>query len=82
LGSIFEVVSEETGLTAEEIQAQTAEGVTLAEIIKANGGDLEAVKAALTETFSNFQDLNDQDVEQRVEAILNGNFAQPADDQE
>jgi hypothetical protein len=81
-GSIFEVVSEETGLTAEEIQAQTAEGVTLAEIIEANGGNLEAVKVALTETFSNFQDLDDQDVEQRVEAILNGNFAQPADGQE
>jgi hypothetical protein len=81
-GSIFDVVSEETGLAVEEIQAQTAEGVTLAEIVEDNGGDLETVKTALTETFSNFQDLDDQDVEQRVEAILNGNFAQPADDQE
>jgi hypothetical protein len=81
-GSVFDIVSEETGLTVEEIQAQTTEGVTLAEIIEANGGYLETVKTALTEVFSNFQGLDDQDIEQRVEAILNGNFAQPADEQE
>jgi hypothetical protein len=45
--TVWQVVSEATGLSVEELQAQTAEGQTLAEIIEANGGDVAAVQERL-----------------------------------
>lgn len=41
------IISEETGLTAQEILQQVRDGATLAEIITANGGDVQAVTDAI-----------------------------------
>jgi hypothetical protein len=75
--SAFTIVSEETGLSVEEIQAQTAEGATLAEIVTANGGDLEAVTTALIKVFSEFPGREGQDIEQQVFDFLNGSLVSP-----
>ena len=76
--SAFTIVSEETGLSVEEIQAQTAEGATLAEIVTANGGDLEAVTTALIKVFSEFPGREGQDIEQQVSDFLNDSFVSGA----
>lgn len=47
LRQIVEIVATETGLEPAEIVAQVREGSTGADIITANGGDVEAVKAEL-----------------------------------
>jgi len=62
--TVFTVISEETGLSVEEIQTQTAEGISLAELVEANGGDLEAVKALLIEAFNELPNAADLDAEQ------------------
>ena len=61
---VFTIVSEETGLTVEEIQGQTAEATTLAEIIETNGGDIEAVRTRLIEALSQQPNAADLDAEQ------------------
>jgi hypothetical protein len=60
--TVFTLVSEATGLSVEDIQAQTAEGTTLAEIVTANGGDIEAVHTALIEALGAQPELADQDL--------------------
>lgn len=47
LHHVATAVTEATGLERDDIVAQLAEGKTLADIITANGGDVEAVKAEL-----------------------------------
>ena len=64
-------VSEVTGVSVEDIQAQTAEGKTLAEIVTENGGDLDNVSAVLVETFTDSPFLGDQDPATAVEEFLN-----------
>ncbi len=64
-------VSEVTGVSVEDIQAQTAEGKTLAEIVTENGGDLDDVSAVLIETFTDSTFLGDQDPATAVEEFLN-----------
>lgn len=61
---VFSVVSEATGLSPEEIRAQTAEGATLAQIVEANGADVEEVRASLIEALSELPNAADLDVEQ------------------
>ena len=48
----------------EEIQAQTADGATLADLVEANGSDLEAVKALLIEAFNELPNAEDLDAAQ------------------
>ena len=62
--TVYTVISEEIGLSVEEIQAQTADGATLAELVEANGSDLEAVKALLIKAFNELPNAEDLDVEQ------------------
>jgi hypothetical protein len=62
--AIFAMISEQTGLTQEEIQSATADGITVAELLETNGGDLEAVRQALIEAFSAFPDGGDLDPDQ------------------
>ena len=68
--TVFEVVAEETGLSIEEIQAATAEGQALAEIIEANGSDVAAVRAALIEAFNLLPNADDFDAEQLADQWL------------
>ncbi|MDX1991562.1 MAG: hypothetical protein SF029_04200 [bacterium] len=49
---LLTVVAEQTGLTAQEIITQVRDGATLAEVITANGGDVEAVTAAVVEALT------------------------------
>ncbi len=62
--TVFTLVSEATGLSVEDIRAQTAEGSTLAEILEVNGGDVEAVRTALVEALAQQPELADQDLDQ------------------
>ncbi len=65
------IISEVTGLDPQTLQEEAASGSTLAEIITANGGDVEAVKAELIEAMSEMPDAQEQDIEQRVSDLLN-----------
>ena len=54
------------------------EGKTLADIITENGGDVDAVKATLTEALAGSDFLQGQDAETFVTDFLNGNGFQTA----
>lgn len=45
--ALLEIITEETGLTAQEIFVQVRDGATLAEVIEANGGSVDNVTSAL-----------------------------------
>jgi hypothetical protein len=72
--SIFDtaitIVGEVTGLSTEDIQDQMDEGVTLAEIIDNNGGDLDSVRISLIEAFQELPNAADRDIEQLVDDWL------------
>lgn len=70
LAPVWDVLTGATGLAIEEIQAQTAEGKTLAEIIEASGGDVEAVKADLIAALQDSPIAQRQDVEAYVMNLL------------
>jgi hypothetical protein len=57
------IIGEATGLDPETLREEAASGTTLAEVITANGGDVEAVKAELIEALSDAPGLGDQDKE-------------------
>lgn len=87
-GDIAEIITEQTGLTAEEIREQLQAGSTLAEVIEANGGDVQAVIDAMvaeaTERINSSveegrltQEQADErlaELEQHVTDRLNGEF--------
>ena len=68
--AIYDVIAEETGISVEEIQEQTADGETLAEIIKANGGDGEVIKEKLLEILDETDQVRGQDLEEFLANIL------------
>lgn len=67
---VAKTVTEETGLTLEEIQAQTADGATLAEVIEANGGDVTTVRGKLVQVFSDLPDAANMDAEAMADRWL------------
>jgi len=68
--TVFTVVSEETGLTVEEIQEQMADGVNLSDLIEANDGDINAVRSALVEAFEQLPNRDQLDPEQLADEWL------------
>jgi hypothetical protein len=68
--TVFTVVSEETGLSPQEIREQLSEETTLGEIVEANGGDLEAVRTALVEAFGQLPNADEFDAEQLADDWL------------
>ena len=62
--AVFALISEQTGLTQEDVQSAIADGVIVAELLETHGGDLETVRQALIEAFSAFPDGSDLDPEQ------------------
>jgi hypothetical protein len=68
--TVFSVVSEETGLTVEEIQDQLASGVILSDIIEANGGDVDTVRSSLVEAFEQLPNRDQLDPEQLADEWL------------
>ena len=71
----LEIVSDSSGIPVETLQAETAEGASLAEVVTAHDGDLAAVEAALTEAFKDLPAAGNQDVEGRVSELLNQSWA-------
>ena len=69
--TVFNVVAEETGLTVEEIQAAMAGGQSLTEIIESNGGDVEAVRAAMIEAFKALPNAEGFDAAEQADQWLN-----------
>jgi hypothetical protein len=61
--TIFSVVGEEIDLSVEELQSQTADGLTLVQIIENNGGDIEAIQSMLKEELSNSEQFRGRDME-------------------
>jgi len=60
----FEAVAESAGLSVEELQAQTADGQSLVEVVTRNDGDLPTLQAKLEELFSGLPDADDLDLQQ------------------
>jgi urease gamma subunit len=71
-GTLVDLVAEATGLERQEIVDQLREGATLAEIITANGGDLEALQAAMVEALVTNRGLDETAAQERVTQFLNG----------
>lgn len=66
---LLTTVSDACGISLEILQAGLEEGQSLAEVITAHGGDLEAVTAALREVFTD-RGLEGEELKQRVDAFL------------
>jgi len=62
--TVLTVISEATGLSVEDIQTQTAEGITLGELVEANGGDVETVHDALVQALGEMPNTAEQDLGQ------------------
>ena len=71
------IISEATGLSIEELREEAAGGAALADIITANGGDVEAVKAELIEAMSEMPNADETYVEGRVSDLLNNSLPGP-----
>ncbi|MBN1318847.1 MAG: hypothetical protein JXA42_25425, partial [Anaerolineales bacterium] len=74
-GMFMDTISEITGIPAETLQAGMAGGSTLADVITANGGDLDAVRAGLEESMANSEFPID-DVDQFIDNLLNNAMQQ------
>jgi uncharacterized protein (DUF433 family) len=75
-GGVMEVVSEAIGLTPQEIvEALQADGATLASVIEANGGDVDAIRATLIENATVRFEEQAANLETRIDDLLNGEFA-------
>lgn len=51
-GAVLDVVAQQTGLTGGEVMAQVLDGATLADVITANGGDVDAVTQAAVDAVT------------------------------
>ncbi len=73
LRQIIEIIAAESGLEPAEIVAQVREGSTLVDIITANGGDVEAVKAELVIVLTeriNTAVANGSMIQERADTLL------------
>jgi hypothetical protein len=68
--AILDAVSEATGLSATDVQAQVSEGKTLAQVIEDAGGDMAAVRAAAIEAIQALPDGQDIDAGEMVDRLL------------
>ncbi len=77
MDAALSAVAEATGLSIDDLRAQTAEGQTLAQIIEANGGDVAAVRAAIVTALQALPNAADMDVEQMADRLLEGGGGPP-----
>jgi hypothetical protein len=68
--NVLPTISDVTGIPIETLQAAGAEGKTYSEIINENGGDLDAVRVALSELLADTQLPEDQTLDTYIESIL------------
>lgn len=84
LGIVVDTVSTALGLTPEEVLQMVRDGMTLAEIIEANGGDVAAIEAAIVADLTDEINENAEaligNLDERVSGWLEGDF--PAADAE
>jgi hypothetical protein len=71
------IITEAMGLSIEALREEAAGGATMAEIITAHGGDVEAVKAQLIGAMSDMPNAQEQAIEQRVSDLLNNPLPGP-----
>ncbi len=69
--TVFTAVSQQLGLTPEELQAQLTDGTTLVAVIEANDGDVTAVREAIVTSLNGLENAEALDVEQIVNNWLN-----------
>jgi hypothetical protein len=68
--TIYAVIGEEIGLSIEELQSQTADGLTLAVIIENNGGDIEAIQTKMIEELSDSEQFQGRDIDAFIGNLL------------
>lgn len=65
------VVSETTGIAVEDLNTAITGGASLAEAIKAKGGDVTAVETALRQALKNNPNLDEQAIKDQISSVLN-----------
>ncbi|MBX3058204.1 MAG: hypothetical protein KF770_17210 [Anaerolineae bacterium] len=70
MAAALTAVAEAANLTVDELQAQLAEGQTMAAVVEANGGDLAALQTKLVEIFGDLPDAAELDLAQSVNEWL------------
>lgn len=76
---LYATISESTGIPEETLQQGVADGSTLAEVITANDGDLEAVHEALEDVFAEQPLQEGMDLGQWIDGMLEGSFGRGAE---
>lgn len=71
------VISEATGISVEDLRAALTGDTTLADAIKAKGGDLAKVQAAMQAALKNDPNLDDKAIQAQIDAALNAKVAAP-----
>lgn len=67
---VLEVIADASGLTVEEIQIQTQEGTTFAEILESSGADIDAVRESLLQALAELPNAADLDLERMADQWL------------
>ena len=67
---VLEVIADASGFTVEEIQIQTQEGTTFAEILESSGADIDAVRESLLQALAELPNAADLDLEQMADQWL------------
>ena len=68
--TIYSIIGEEISLSVEELQSQTADGLTLAEIIENNGGDIEVIQSKLIDELSTSEQFQGRDMDAFISNLL------------
>lgn len=80
-GTNSTIITDATGLTQEELRDALMNGSTIAELIEANGGDVDAVIADLvaqvTENLNERNDATLETLEDRITEQVNGTYERP-----
>ena len=77
MDAALNAAAEATGLSVDDLRAQTAEGQTLTQVIEANGGDVATVRAAIVAALQALPNAADMDVEQMADRLLQGGGPPP-----
>jgi hypothetical protein len=68
--TIYAVIGEEIDLSVEEMQSQTADGLTLAQIIENKGGDIETIQSKLHKELANSEQFQNRDIDTFISNLL------------
>lgn len=68
--TVFTVVSDETGLSADDIREKMSEGQSLAGIIENNGGEIDSIRELLIDALNELPNSEERDLERFVDDWL------------